>query len=592
MKKSFWNRALWPLLGLGLLAVVVLQARAAVTTARPGRAGSPRRRLPATAAGPWVAAKGGSSPIPGAEVVVGTDLAGTLVVLKVQEKQTRPPRPAPRRAALRRPPRRARRGPGTRRGSRRRHPPRRDRGRARAVALGEGRRIPAGGRQGRARRRRRPRPPRHRRRRRPTGSQPCSPRRGSSRRSTASSSLGTPTRARRWRPGQRILTVADLSRVRIEAELDEFDAGRVAARRRGRSPPRATTDTPGRAGRGDPRRRRRAPPQAPGPRQARGHARPSRQDRVSGTDAPEARPARGDPHRESVRGMPEVGHEQRTASQDLPVPRGRVRHGAGPARFVRRARLPARAHRRSTPSRPSCASFAFFLAGFAIEGLWPPRVGRRRRLARPDILFHLAACAVLLLDVGRGAAAGALRLGAALRGRRRDARDVRPLRLHGRQHAGGVAARDAVHADRHDVLLYRAAIVPSIRCAHRVDLDPVRRAGADPGGGDLCRDAPGRKSRAGQSVAYALLWAAARGISGSTLRLVRDVPPAQERGPRAQPRPVHAGREARRGRDGHRLPRRARDAPPPHGDQAAAAGHAPARTASSASSARSSRRRG
>jgi RND family efflux transporter MFP subunit len=86
MRKSFWTRALWPLLGLGLLIVVGLQARAAVT---PGAA--PRASAPGSLAGstssPRVAAEGRVVAYPGAEVVVGTDLQGTLVVLDVHEKE-------------------------------------------------------------------------------------------------------------------------------------------------------------------------------------------------------------------------------------------------------------------------------------------------------------------------------------------------------------------------------------------------------------------------------------------------------------------------------------------------------------------------
>lgn len=41
------------------------------------------------------------------------------------------------------------------------------------------------------------------------------------------------------------------------------------------------------------------------------------------------------------------------------------------------------------------AAAGFWVAGFVIELLWPPRVGAASSLARPDILFHLAACAVL-----------------------------------------------------------------------------------------------------------------------------------------------------------------------------------------------------
>src|SRR5262245_38961257 len=43
------------------------------------------------------------------------------------------------------------------------------------------------------------------------------------------------------------------------------------------------------------------------------------------------------------------------------------------------------------------ASVAFFGAGFVIEVLWPPQTGAPHSLARPDIMFHLAACSVLFL---------------------------------------------------------------------------------------------------------------------------------------------------------------------------------------------------
>lgn len=85
MSKSFWNRALWPVLGLGLLALVVLQAQAAGPSrgATPGKPSSaPAPAVP----GNRVAAEGRVVAYPGAEVVVGTDLAGTVVILHVQEK--------------------------------------------------------------------------------------------------------------------------------------------------------------------------------------------------------------------------------------------------------------------------------------------------------------------------------------------------------------------------------------------------------------------------------------------------------------------------------------------------------------------------
>lgn len=85
MTKSFWNRALWPLLGLGILAVVGLQARAAVSPGSVRRPAAAPAGAPAPAAA--VAAEGRVVTYPGAEVVVGTDLAGTVVVLRVQEKE-------------------------------------------------------------------------------------------------------------------------------------------------------------------------------------------------------------------------------------------------------------------------------------------------------------------------------------------------------------------------------------------------------------------------------------------------------------------------------------------------------------------------
>jgi len=43
------------------------------------------------------------------------------------------------------------------------------------------------------------------------------------------------------------------------------------------------------------------------------------------------------------------------------------------------------------------ASLGFLVAGFAIEAIWPAPAAAAPTLARPDLLFHLAACAVLLL---------------------------------------------------------------------------------------------------------------------------------------------------------------------------------------------------
>jgi HlyD family secretion protein len=78
--KNLWNRALWPLLGLGLIAVAVLQARAGQPPARATRQAAPLVSTRVVAEGRVVA-------YPGARVEVGTDLAGTLVRVYVRENQ-------------------------------------------------------------------------------------------------------------------------------------------------------------------------------------------------------------------------------------------------------------------------------------------------------------------------------------------------------------------------------------------------------------------------------------------------------------------------------------------------------------------------
>jgi RND family efflux transporter MFP subunit len=85
--KSLWSRALWPVLGLGLLAVAALQARAMSVASRRPTPASRAAAGPSLADSRHVAAEGRLVAYPGAEVVVGTDLAGTVVILKVQEKE-------------------------------------------------------------------------------------------------------------------------------------------------------------------------------------------------------------------------------------------------------------------------------------------------------------------------------------------------------------------------------------------------------------------------------------------------------------------------------------------------------------------------
>lgn len=86
MKKNLWNRALWPLLAVALAAAAVYQAQAAVSPTRvAGKKAAPAAPPPPSNSN-RVAAEGRVVAYPGAQVVVGTDLAGTIVVLPVQEK--------------------------------------------------------------------------------------------------------------------------------------------------------------------------------------------------------------------------------------------------------------------------------------------------------------------------------------------------------------------------------------------------------------------------------------------------------------------------------------------------------------------------
>ena len=199
-KRDLWNRALWPLLGLGILAVVGLQARAAVYAGGDSRRPAPasRRRVPRRTS---VAAEGRVVAYPGAEVVVGTDLAGTIVVLKVQEKEKvrrgqllAELRSDDHRAALAEAKARVVEADADIRLAeaeveRARVLWQKDVGSRQAVDKAE-RDVDAA-----------QRPARRPRRRPPTASRPCSPRPASSRRSTAWSSPGTRRPARRSRRG-------------------------------------------------------------------------------------------------------------------------------------------------------------------------------------------------------------------------------------------------------------------------------------------------------------------------------------------------------------------------------------------------------
>jgi len=224
MSKNLWNRLLWPALALGLLAVAALQARAA---AGPYRKATPA--VPAASAGSRdrVAAEGRVVAYPGAEVVVGTDLAGTLVQLRVQEKQ--PVRKGDLLAELRAEDRRAEVTEARARVAEADAEIRlaeADLERARSLWEKE-----VGSRQALDKAERDLQTARARR---------------DTAKATADRLDAVLAKTRILSPidgvviarhaqsgetleaGQKIVTIADLSRTRVEAELDEFDAGRVA----------------------------------------------------------------------------------------------------------------------------------------------------------------------------------------------------------------------------------------------------------------------------------------------------------------------------------------------------------------------------
>ncbi len=80
-----WKRLLLPLLGLALAVAVAAQVRGRGTSAATRQAEAKASTAAAYAPAPRVTAEGRVVTYPGAEVVVGTDLAGTLVRLAVEE---------------------------------------------------------------------------------------------------------------------------------------------------------------------------------------------------------------------------------------------------------------------------------------------------------------------------------------------------------------------------------------------------------------------------------------------------------------------------------------------------------------------------
>jgi HlyD family secretion protein len=224
MSKNLWNRLLWPALALGLLAVAALQARAAAGPSRKAAAASPAA---SGSARDRVAAEGRVVAYPGAEVAVGTDLAGTLVQLRVQEKQ--PVRKGELLAELRSDDHRAALTEARARVAEADAEIRlaeADLDRARSLWEKE-----VGSRQALDKAERDLQTARARR---DTARATADRLEAVLAKTRILSPIDGVVIARHVQPGetleagQKIVTVADLSKTRVEAELDEFDAGRVA----------------------------------------------------------------------------------------------------------------------------------------------------------------------------------------------------------------------------------------------------------------------------------------------------------------------------------------------------------------------------
>ena len=224
MTRNFRNRVVLPLVGLCLAAVAAFQVLAAVSPS--GKSGAKNAPAPPPPPSAHVAAEGRIVAYPGAEVVVGTDLGGTIVSLKVQEKEKvrrgqllAELRSDDHRAAL-------------------------DEARARVVeadadirlaqaeverartlwdkAVGSKQALDKAERDADAARARRA-----------TAAATAQRLEAVLAKTRIVSPIDGVVIARQAQagetlePGQKIVTIADLSRTRVEAELDEFDAGRV-----------------------------------------------------------------------------------------------------------------------------------------------------------------------------------------------------------------------------------------------------------------------------------------------------------------------------------------------------------------------------
>jgi RND family efflux transporter MFP subunit len=224
MTRNFRNRVVLPLVGLCLVAVAAFQVFAAVTPS--GKSGGKHAPAPPPPASPHVAAEGRIVAYPGAEVVVGTDLGGTIVSLKVQEKEKvrrgqllAELRSDDHRAAL-------------------------DEARARVVEADADIRLAqaeverartlwdkaVGSKQALDKAERDADAARARRATAAATAQRLEAVLAKTRILSPIDGIVIARQAQAGEtlePGQKILTIADLSRTRVEAELDEFDAGRV-----------------------------------------------------------------------------------------------------------------------------------------------------------------------------------------------------------------------------------------------------------------------------------------------------------------------------------------------------------------------------
>ncbi len=180
------------------------------------------------------------------------------------------------------------------------------------------------------------------------------------------------------------------------------------------------------------------------------------------------------------------------------------------------------------------ASLGFFVAGFAVEALWPPLSRVPASFSRPDILFHMAACASLLLLwlVTRqpGLSEPALHVADTVG-------SIAPLLIYAGT-AGNVPGQWRPEMlfllIALTILLTRAALVPSPP-GRTAWISAIAAAPAPFLAGALYHSPARMEVSRGQAVAYAVLWAAlavalSTLVSFVTFRLRKSVARAQRLG--------------------------------------------------------------